>query len=168
MGGKGTPFALQAAPAEGAGDVDAVRYDGPHGPIAIPLRQEPDRTRVVAPGFEAEVDWGMGRRDVSALKDGVAARIGGRRLRVRRSGGLSREGRAIRLEDDGHTVSLLRLRGAGGEFSLERADGERVGGLKRKGLAGWLADDAGPDDVAFLLLAQASGLTFQLSLRLAP
>jgi hypothetical protein len=74
-----TRFALAPGPA-------GARYDGPHGPVAVPAEQAPDATRVLTPAGEATLAWGMLSGDRAALGRGVPLRVGDRKLVLRRDG----------------------------------------------------------------------------------
>jgi hypothetical protein len=146
----GASFKLQ--PGDGG-----PRYDGPHGPMTLPADPAGDETGVQTPGGEAQLAWGMRRHDEDALREGVAARIGGRELVLRR------EGRELVLSERGAPLARVRRR-AFGKVELERADGTALATFKPS-LSGEVEDAAGPDDVALMLLLMASGAANALERR---
>ena len=133
------PFAIEAGP----------RYEGPHGPIAVPADQAPDSTRVELPGGHAKLAWGMASDDRAALEQGVPAQIGGRELV------LALRGRTLELQDPSGAPTAVASRRRG-RITIERPDGTALAWFKPAELAGEVAEEATPDDVAFMLLLLAS------------
>jgi hypothetical protein len=134
------PFAIAPGP----------RYEGPHGPAAIPANQQPDSTRVELASGSAELAWGMASDDRGLLEQGVAAKIGGREL------ALSLRGRTLELQDSSGAVAAVASRGRRGRVDIEGPDGTSLAWFKPTQLAGEVEEAAGPDDVAFMLLLLAS------------
>ena len=153
-----TPFRLTPGRTQGAwADVDQVEegfsYHGPFEPLVMPISHQSGPTRVLGPdGYSAELAWSLYNKGKPPLRDeGVALRLSDRSLVLRQMGGLSRDGRSIRLEEGGRPYARIRFRGLTG-LTLERMDGTPVGRIKGSSRRGEVEEAADRDDVTVLMM----------------
>lgn len=147
-----TPFAIGPGP-------DGPVYDGPHGPVAIPADASPTATLIRTPAGEATLEWGMLSDDRAAMERGVPARLGGRDLVLRR------DGKALRLGDAAGTDVAVATRKRG-RVTVARPDGTAVAWFSPMKLSGEVEDEAGAEEVTFLVLLLASNAASQLEKRI--